>query len=189
MDPTVCFQSNILPIFVSNCAMSGCHDGQGRVKYNLTTYEGIMAGVVPGHPLRSKMYTSIKSTFGGSPSMPRRAPPLSDKDILLIQAWISMGAKNTSNCVSCDTNSFSFSGTVNPILNTWCVGCHNTNSAGGGFDLSNYNGVVRAIAHNKLLGSIEGLPGYYSMPQSGNRLSDCEISQLKKWVNAGYPNN
>lgn len=170
--------------------MSGCHNGQGRVRYNLTNYEGIMSGVVPGHPLRSKIYTSIKPTFGGSPSMPRKAPPLSDKDIKLINAWISMGAKNTSNCSNaCDTNSYSFKETIQPTLNTWCVGCHNASNAGGGFDLSNYNGVVQSIANNKLLGSVEQLQGYYSMPQSGNKLPGCQITQIKKWINAGYPDN
>src|ERR1035437_8896114 len=148
-DPEVCFQTNILPIFITKCAMSGCHDGQGRVKYNLTNYDGIMTGVVPGHPLRSKNYTSIKSTFGGKPSMPRKAPPLSDKDIKLINAWISMGAQNTSNCISsCDTNSFTYSKTVVPILTTWCIGCHQPGNAGGGCDLSTYSGVVNSIAGN-----------------------------------------
>jgi len=188
-DPEVCFQTNILPIFITKCAMSGCHDGQGRVKYNLTNYDGIMAGVVPRHPLRSQNYTSIISVFGGKPSMPRKAPALSQKDVRLINAWISMGAQNTSNCISsCDTNSFTYSKTIVPILTTWCTGCHQSGNAGGGYDLSNYNGVVNSIAGNKLLGSIQHLVGYHNMP-IGTKLSDCEITQIKKWVNAGYPNN
>lgn len=29
---TICFQSNVLPIFVSNCAKSGCHDAVTKKK-------------------------------------------------------------------------------------------------------------------------------------------------------------
>ena len=167
--------------------MSGCHDGKSDVHYNLTTYIGIMEGVVAYHPLRSEVYTSIKPTLGGKPSMPIGLS-LTSKEIKLINAWISMGAKNTSNCVSCDTTSFTYAATVAPILNTWCVGCHQSGSAGGGYILSNYSGVVNSIANNKLLGSIQHQAGYFSMPQS-SKLSDCQITQIKKWVNSGYPNN
>jgi hypothetical protein len=43
----VCFQNDVLPIFVSKCSMSGCHAGtSGGNKdshgYTLTSYEGIM---------------------------------------------------------------------------------------------------------------------------------------------------
>jgi hypothetical protein len=168
--------------------MSGCHDGNGRVHYNLTNYRGIMEGVVPYHPLRSEIYTSIKPTLGGTPSMPRRLPPLSNKDIKLINAWISMGAQNTSNCASCDTNAFTYSKVIAPILNSWCVSCHQLGNAGGGYILSDYNGVVTTITNNRLLGSIEHLSGFQSMPV-GSKLSDCQITQIKKWVNSGYPNN
>jgi len=31
--------------------------------------------------------------------------------------------------------------------------------------------------------------GYYPMPKGGNKLSDCEINQVKNWINAGALNN
>ena len=65
-NPDVCFQENVLPIFVSNCAMSGCHNSIDKAEeYDLTSYEGIMKGVVANHPSRSEVYKviSILSNF------------------------------------------------------------------------------------------------------------------------------
>lgn len=185
--PNACFTENVLPIFVSNCAMSGCHNSKDReAGFDLTTYDGIMKGVKSKHPLLSDVYNVIK---GNNPSMPKgKYAKLSAKDVSTIKLWISMGAQNTSNCTNCDTSNFTFT-RVNTIMETWCVGCHNSNSKGGGFDLSSYDGVVTATDNNKLLGSLQHLPGYIPMPQSGAKLQDCEISAIEKWINAGHPNN
>lgn len=50
-NPDICFQENILPIFVSNCAMTGCHNSIDKAEeYDFSNYEGIMKGVEPKHP-------------------------------------------------------------------------------------------------------------------------------------------
>jgi cytochrome c553 len=187
-DPSVCFSENILPIFVSKCSMSGCHSAGSTRRGDFTTYEGIMTKVVAKHPLRSEMYKKID---GNNPSMPPRgSTPLTSQEIYLIKAWISMGALNPSNCITvCDTTSFKFTEDIQPIMNTWCVGCHSTSSAGGGYDLSNYTGVVKAVTANRLMGTIKHSTGYSAMPQGGNQLSGCQISKVQNWINAGYPNN
>ncbi len=100
-----------------------------------------------------------------------------------------MGAPNNSNCKSCDTTSATYSKQINPLLAAWCTGCHNQGSAGGGFDLTNYSGVVTAIQNNKLLGSIKHLKGFIPMPQNSSALSACDIGTVQKWINEGYPNN
>ena len=56
------FQQQVLPILLSNCAMSGCHDDvthkEGVV---LTSYQKVMAtsDVRPGSPGNSKLYKVI----------------------------------------------------------------------------------------------------------------------------------
>lgn len=100
-----------------------------------------------------------------------------------------MGAPNSSNCSACDTTNVGYAGRVQPLMQTWCVGCHNASNSGGGYDLSDYAGVSNAVAGNKLLGSIKHLQGYSAMPQSGGQLSACDISAIEKWVNGGFPNN
>ncbi|MBK7886356.1 MAG: hypothetical protein IPJ86_03360 [Bacteroidetes bacterium] len=62
-------------------------------------------------------------------------------------------------------------------------------SPGGGVDLSNYAGVSGAAFDGSLLGSVEHAAGWDAMPKNSARLPDCEIIQIRKWVNAGAPNN
>jgi hypothetical protein len=186
MDPNVCFNENVLPIFVSKCSMSGCH-APGSRRGDLSTYEGIMRDVTAKHPLRSSVYTNIS---GSNPSMPpKNSVQLTEQEIFYIKAWISMGALNQSNCTVCDTTQFKFAGDIQPIMNSWCVGCHSTSNAGGGYDLSTYTGVVHSVTTNRLMGSIKHSLGYSAMPQNGNQLSGCQISKIQSWINAGYPNN
>lgn len=189
-EPSVCFSENILPIFISKCSMSGCHESGSTRRGDFTTYEGIMTKVDAGHPLRSEIYTKID---GNNPSMPKKGyTPLTAQEIYYIKAWISMGALNPSNCITvCDTTSFKFAEDIQPIMNTWCVGCHSTSgaSASGNVDLSSYSGVVNAIANNQLMGAIKHSSGFNPMPQGGNQLSNCQISKIQSWISSGYPNN
>jgi len=39
------------------------------------------------------------------------------------------------------------------------------------------------------MGVISHTPGYIPMPQGINKLSDCQVNQFKKWIQAGAPNN
>lgn len=186
--PDGCFQEDVLPIFVSNCTMSGCHNSKDkRAGYDLSNYDGIMKGIKPKHPLRSEIYTTIK---GNNPSMPEKPyPKLSARDVSMVKLWINRGARNTSDCGSCDTINFGYSGRIKPIMQSWCVGCHNSGNKGGGFDLSNYNELIKAIPNNQLIGSIKHLSGYSAMPQTGGQVSECEIRAIEKWISGGYLNN
>jgi cytochrome c553 len=184
--PGACFQEDVLPIFISNCTMSGCHNAKDkRAGYDLSNYDGIMQGIKAKHPLRSEIYTTIR---GNNPSMPQQPySKLSAENVNMIKLWINMGARNTSNCSSCDTTNFTYSSRVSNVMKAWCTGCHNATSAGGGFDLSNYQGVVNAAANNKLMGSIKHTSGYLAMPQSGGQLQQCDIDAIQKWINKGFP--
>ncbi|HEY4799683.1 MAG TPA: c-type cytochrome domain-containing protein, partial [Bacteroidia bacterium] len=72
-NPDVCFSKNVLPIFVSNCTMSGCHNSADhKAGLDLSNYDGIMNGVTPKHPLFSSVYNSVS---GNNPSMPPRKYP------------------------------------------------------------------------------------------------------------------
>ena len=183
--PSYCFQEDVLPIFVSKCSQSGCHDGGRNSKgYNLTTYEGIMKGIKAGKPFSSECYTQISS--GSMP--PSQSAQLSQLEKSTIKAWIKSGAENTSNCTSCDS-SFTYAARIQPIMDKWCVGCHSASNPGGSYDLSNYTGVAKTVQLSRLLGSIKQQGGYSAMPQGASPISDCDIAAITKWVNAGHPNN
>ncbi len=187
-EPIVCFQDDVLPIFVKNCTMAGCHDGTVK-KSGYNTYDGIMTGITAKHPLNSEIYGKIS---GSNPEMPPKPyPKLSSNDLAIIKKWIRDGAHNSYDCKGCDTSVFSYSGKVRGILDSWCVGCHNINSIGTPYDLTTYTGVKAAIEalNDPLLGSVKHATGFSAMPKGTTQLSDCDIKAIQYWISSGYPNN
>lgn len=183
------FINDIMPIISSNCTMSGCHDVASHADgVVLTTYSNIMRYVRAGDAANSKLYKVIIKTDGDR-MPPPPMPPLSSAQKTLIQKWINQGAKNNNCTGRCDTAVFTYSGAVKPIMDNKCVGCHNPSNLGGNIDLSTH-AAVRAVALNgKLYGSVAHQPGYSPMPKNSAKLSDCEITQVQKWITAGSLNN
>lgn len=186
---SVYFVNQIMPIISSNCTTSGCHDNITHADgVNLTTYTKIMRYVVPGNSGNSKLYKVVIKT-NGDRMPPPPMPPLSTAQKTLIQKWINQGAKN-NNCIgSCDSAVFTYSGAVKPIMDNKCVGCHNPASLGGNIDLSTYTSIKVSALNGKLYGSVAHQPGYSAMPKNSAKLSDCEITQIQKWITAGSLNN
>lgn len=194
----ICFESEVLPIFQSNCAKSGCHDAASHQDgYVLNAYDSLFKkdgkvnsnNIKPGNPANSELYKVLFET--GSKKM----PPLPNPDLTtdqknLIARWINEGAKNTTNCnTSCDSNQFRFAADIQPILQNHCTGCHSGSVPPNGVDLTTYTN-VRPVATSALLyGVVAHLPGYDPMPKGTGKLSDCEIAQIRKWVQAGSQNN
>lgn len=184
----VCFESSVLPIFISSCTQSKCHDAATHEGgFVLTNYTNIVRkGIVPGNANESKLY---KVLFGSGED---RMPPdgsLTQAQKDSIKAWINQGAKNTVNCnCSCDPNQFTYTVTIKPLLVTQCVGCHKPGSLSGNVDLSTYTFVNTQVANGKLLGTVSHSAGFTSMPP-GSKLSDCQIRQITNWINAGASNN
>lgn len=184
---TVYFQNTISPLVISNCAMSGCHDAiSHKDGLNLTTYAGIMGLVKAGNAAGSKLI-SITTTTSSDIMPPPPKAKLTTAQIDDLKKWINQGAKNNT-CTGCDTASFTYSGVVKVVMQNKCNGCHSGTGASAGIDLTTYAGVKIIADNGKLMGSIKQLTGYSAMPVGG-KLSDCEITQIQKWVNAGKLNN
>ena len=90
--------------------------------------------------------------------------------------------------VSCDTASVTYSGTVKPMIEQQCLSCHSGAQPSGGIDLSTYAAVKVQADNGQLYGAIAHLEGYQPMPQGG-KLSNCDISKVKIWVDASAPQN
>ncbi len=192
--PNVCFQENILPIFITKCSMPGCHNangnGTGRNLSNFTTYEGIMERVTANHALRSDVYTKIR---GNNPSMPpKSSPQLTKQEVEYIQYWINFGARNSScgTTSTCDTLSYiTFANSIKKIMFDNCGNsCHSTNLAQSGVILDTYAGVVAGVKGQLLILDLKKLPvtDPTHMPQ-GYSLTSCEISKVEKWIALGMP--
>jgi hypothetical protein len=92
--PEICFESEVLPIFLNSCAISGCHDGSGEPDLVLNSYSNIMRGIKAGDPDGSKIYKSITRTSGEDKMPPDQ--PLSADNRTIIRLWIEQGAKETT---------------------------------------------------------------------------------------------
>jgi hypothetical protein len=182
----ICFERDILPIFNSKCAMSGCHDaGTAAEGYDLSNYSKIVGdGIVNGKPGKSEIYEEIED--GEMP--PKGYTKLTDAEKQLLYDWIADGAKNGINCaVKCDSAVSGFTAVIQPMMTKYCVGCHAYPNASAQVELSGYIGVKNAI-NQGLLKSIDH-SGYYPMPKGGAKLSDCEINQVRNWIQRGAPND
>jgi hypothetical protein len=182
----ICFERDILPIFNSKCAMSGCHDaGTSAEGYTLDNYKNIVSdGIVAGKPNKSEVYESIAD--GEMP--PKGYTKLSDAEKQMLYDWIADGAKNGINCaVKCDSAVSGFTAVIQPMMTKYCVGCHAYPNASAQVELSGYSGVKNAI-NQGLLKSLDH-SGYYPMPKGGAKLSDCEINQVRNWIQRGAPND
>lgn len=184
----VCFEGEVLPIFQSSCAKSGCHDAASHKEgLVLDSYNHIVRGegIVPGNARASELFQQIIN--GKMP--PAGNPKLTNTQVVTIRKWINQGAKNTSNCLTCDTSIYTYTGAVSVILGGHCVSCHTGINGGGGVDLSTYTGVRTVALNGRLVGAITHAAGYSPMPQGAPMLSDCNITQIEKWVATGAANN
>ncbi|MBK7763444.1 MAG: hypothetical protein IPI46_08720 [Bacteroidetes bacterium] len=189
---TVYFTNDILPILISNCTMSGCHDVASHEEgVILTDYANIMAtaDVDPGNATSSDLYKVLIKTDPDK-IMPRPPmSPLSATQIAMIKKWIEQGARNNS-CTSCDTSGeMKYTTHIVPIIQTNCAGCHSATNMSGGIDLTNYLGVLTTANNGSLLGSINHLTGYSAMPKNGSKLIECDITKIQKWITNGAQNN
>lgn len=89
--PEVSFSKEILPVFQTGCAISGCHDEATAEKGKIyTNYQNILKSVEPEDPDNSKVYKVITSKYELMPP----DKPLSIEDRMKIRTWILQGAKN-----------------------------------------------------------------------------------------------
>ena len=188
---TAYFQQQVLPIFVSNCALSGCHDAASHQDgITLTSYTGIMEEISPGNLRNSKIWRKINEDDRDDIMPPPPRNPLTQQQKDVIAKWILQGAKNNScQSSSCDSTNVTYSITIRSIVSTKCQGCHSGTAASAGYDFSQYAVLKARVNDGKLWGAINHLAGYSPMPKNGNKLSDCEINQIRKWIDMGAPNN
>jgi hypothetical protein len=186
---TVYFQNEILPILVSNCAMSGCHDSQtAEDGVVLTDYLSIMNSdiIERGKPNKSEL-VDVLTESGGDQMPPSPYSALSPDMIAKIENWISQGAIN-NQCMECDSTLYSFSLGVWPIVRDNCQGCHSSSTSQNGYHVfNNYQNIVDDSS--AFWNSILETNGYSLMPQNTSGLDDCKIKVIRNWFEAGAPNN
>ncbi len=188
-DPdTVYFQNTILPLVVSSCATTGCHNqASHKDGVTLTDYASILrtGKIKAGDPGDSEFYESLTDKDDDRmPPRPKEA--LSSEQILLINQWILQGAKDNGCNDGCDTTGITFAATIWPMMQKFCTGCHSTVSPGGGITIASYGDLVALAGNGSLMAAIRSETGYSSMPPN-KPLSDCNINLLQIWIDEGFP--
>ena len=90
----------------------------------------------------------------------------------------------------CETTNVTYAATVAPLLQSnGCMGCHGGSAPSGNISLQGYANVRAAALNGKLYGAINHSPGFSPMPKGGNKMSSCNISKIKAWIDAGSLNN
>ena len=136
----ISFQHEVLPILVSSCAYSGCHDvATAEDDIILDSYVNVIKEVRPGKPNNSELYEYIVETDPDDIMPPPPAAPLTTDQITLIRDWILQGALDTDCGVACDSTQTSFAANIFPLLQDYCIGCHNSNRMDGMVNLESYS--------------------------------------------------
>lgn len=188
---TVYFQNTILPLFVSNCAKSGCHDAISHKEgIILNSYSSIMStGQIHAYYPGGSSYNSMITSDPGDRMPPPPSPAMTSAQINLITTWINQGALNNSCDCGCDTTNVTYSGTIVPMFQGSCNGCHNSTSTGGNINLTTYAGVQAVALNGHLYGSVNHDAGFSAMPKYMSKLPDCQIAEIRIWIQNGAPNN
>lgn len=96
---------------------------------------------------------------------------------------------------TCDTTTITYSHDIAPVISANCYspgnGCHDAAGAStSGFDYATSITALQTNAHDgTLLGDINWQARHNAMPKNGNKLSDCDINKITRWVNQGALNN
>ncbi|MDX2134499.1 MAG: c-type cytochrome domain-containing protein [Saprospiraceae bacterium] len=194
-DPdTVYFQNDVLPLLVSRCSESGCHNETSAEEgIILTSYERVKStvkNITSTDPDKNELLEVILETDPDDRMPPAPRAAMSAAEIQLIRTWIQQGTKNNGcnpNYGGCDSTAFSWTSFVQPLIKSKCQGCHSGPSPQGAVNLGTYAAVKVQALNGKLYGSVSKSTGF--MPKGGARLDDCTLRRLKSWIDAGAPEN
>lgn len=212
-DDEICFERDVLPIFLNNCAMSGCHNSESRKEgFVFDSYESITTsnrsrGIIPYNLKRSKVYKKITEDTDDDRMPPPPNAPLTSTEISIINKWIMAGAPN-SKCSdsgkieeedkvsgdtlnvpgkiesACDTLMLTYKD-IQPIIEKNCYKCHSGNSPSELFNLETYSQVKEKEDAGKLFGAINHLSGFKPMPKKSPKLEGCDLIKINSWINNG----
>jgi cytochrome c553 len=192
-DPdTVYFNNQVLPVLISNCTQSGCHNATDKEDgVDLSSYYGVLSTVE--HILDTDWSENklIRVLVDSDPDerMPYERDPLPQDQIELLKTWIKQGALHNgcNDNGNCNTLNVTYNNFVKSLIQSQCTGCHGGSAPSAGLNLTQYAQVKTAALNGKLYSWVNRSSGW--MPQGGQKLSQCNIDKLKSWAENGAPEN
>lgn len=89
------------------------------------------------------------------------------------------------DALPCDTSNVGYSETITTIMENNCNGCHSSGFPQGGIITDNYDDLKVIADNGKLWGAVNHDEGYSPMPQNRPKLNDCDLSQIRIWIENG----
>jgi hypothetical protein len=89
----------------------------------------------------------------------------------------------------CDSATVTYSSSVVPVLLSNCTVCHGGNTPSAGIKLDTYAGVKVQADNGRLWGAVSQATSFSPMPKNGTKLNTCNLTKIKKWLDAGALNN
>lgn len=191
---SVYFQNQILPILVSNCTQSGCHNAQDKQEgIVLTSYQSMLSTVKKStlnDLSENKMMKAILDNDPDDRMPPPPSQPLSAVQINLLKTWLAQGGLNNAcdeNAGGCDLQTAKYSSFVQPLMQAKCQGCHSGSTPQGNINLSNYAAIKELALNGKLYASLTRASNW--MPSGGAKLDQCSLDKIQQWIADGAPQN
>jgi hypothetical protein len=197
--PEICFEGDILPIFLNNCAITSCHDLSSDNEYVFTTYEGILKAVERGRPLSSKAYKSLVDIWDDDMMPPGN--PLSIENRTKIRLWIEQGANYTvcpeitspENPDAYVNPRACFERDILPVVLSSCavIECHDDITAEEDYSFTSYQNIMEIIrpgdpVNSKLYKVITLTdPNDIMPPPPNNKLLSAQIDSIFAWISYG----
>jgi hypothetical protein len=89
----------------------------------------------------------------------------------------------------CDTAVITYSQTIAPIISSFCNSCHGGTTPSAGIKLDTYTDAKMQVTNGRLWGAVSHATNYSPMPKNAPQLNACNLSKIRKWLDAGAPNN
>jgi len=195
----VCFEAQVLPVFLNSCAIAGCHDGTGENDYTFTSYEGILEGVKRGDASASKAYKVLTDIWSDEMMPPGQSLSLENRTI--IRVWIDQGANYTVCPDFSDPGGNGeyinpracFDRDIMPVILSRCAiaSCHDDITAQEDYRLTSYNGVMAIVSPGNPLSSklykVITLtdPNDVMPPPPYDKLNSEQIDSIYAWISTG----
>jgi hypothetical protein len=91
--------------------------------------------------------------------------------------------------VVCDNTNVTFALTIEPLIVSKCLGCHNNNVSSGSISLEGYANIKTQADNGNLLGTVSHASGFSAMPKNEPKLPDCQIESIQIWITNGAQND
>lgn len=89
----------------------------------------------------------------------------------------------------CDTLNITYSQHVSLIMSSSCNDCHNSSAPSAGIITDNYDDLKVIADNGDLWGAVNHEPDYSPMPKDRPKLNDCDLKQIRIWLDEGALQN